>query len=99
MPPSVRNELLRPCLEGREHGFIGTVQGEMTLKQGRNVVLNLVGCEGLVHPVAKHSDTGVRSRGGGGTSAAAPGHDSHQGPDVILLTHQRTTRVTLQERI
>lgn len=57
----------------------------------------LVGSEDLVHPVTELGDTGVDGRSGGVASAASPGDDTDQSPGAILLTDQRTTRVTLQD--
>ncbi len=62
------------------------------------IFVSLVGSQNLIHPVTQHSDTGVHTRNGGVTTAASPGHDTHQIPDIILLTHQRTARVTLNRQ-
>lgn len=56
----------------------------------------LVGGEDLVHPTSQLGDTGVDRRGGGGAAAAPPGHNANQGPDIVLLTDQRTARVALK---
>jgi len=60
--------------------------------------LCLVGSQNLIHPVAELSDTGVHTRYTGVTTTASPGHYTHQCPDITLLTHQRTTRVTLNRQ-
>lgn len=57
--------------------------------------VSLVGGQNLIHPVTELSDTGVHTRNAGVTTAASPGHDS---PDITLLTHQRTARVTLNRQ-
>lgn len=54
----------------------------------------LVGGQGLVHPGTELGDAGVHSGGSGGATAAAPGHNTDQGPDVVLLTDQGATGVT-----
>lgn len=59
---------------------------------------HLVGSEDLVHPATELGDTGIDSRSGGGATAASPGDDTDQSPGVVLLTDQRTTRVTLKNK-
>lgn len=59
---------------------------------------SLVGSDGLVHPGAELGDTGVHTGHGGSASAAAPGHDTDQGPGSTLLADQGTTRVTLRKK-
>lgn len=58
----------------------------------------LVGSQDLVDPSTELGDTGVDGRGGGGATAASPGHDANQGPGVVLLTDQGTTRVALKHK-
>lgn len=60
--------------------------------------MTLVGSQNLIHPVTEIGDTGVHTRNTGVTTTASPGHNTHQCPDIILLTHQRTTRVTLNRQ-
>lgn len=57
----------------------------------------LVGGKDLVDPATELCDTGVDGRSRGGATAASPGDDTDQSPGAILLTDQRTTRVTLKD--
>ncbi len=56
----------------------------------------LVSSNGLVNPGTELGDTGVHTRWIGWADTASPGHDTNQSPNSILLTDQRTTRVTLK---
>lgn len=63
-----------------------------------DVCYTLVGGNNLVDPAAQVGDAGVHS---GSTHIAvrgAPGDDAHKIPRSTVLTHQRTTRVTLKMR-
>ena len=63
---------------------------------GVAVAAFLVGGHDLVSPGAELGDASVDSRGRGRAAAASPGHNTDQGPRVVLLTDQRSTRVTLR---
>ena len=60
------------------------------------VLAFLVGGQDLVSPGAELGDASVDSRGRGGAAAASPGDNTDQGPRVVLLTDQGSTRVTLR---
>lgn len=56
----------------------------------------LVSGEDLVDPAAELCDTGVDGGSRGGTTAASPGHNTNQSPDIVFLTDQGTARVALR---
>lgn len=51
---------------------------------------------GALQPVTQDTDPSVDSWQGDRAVAAAPGNAAHQLPDVAILTHQRSARVTLR---
>lgn len=57
----------------------------------------LVSSNGLVNPGTELGDTGVGNRGRSGAGAGSKGHNTNEIPDSVLLTDQRTTRITLED--